>query len=144
MNNALHQVESGLLHINRELNALADEGGDHMRRYGPQDEPEPVPEPPDHELPEGWTALGCYTDTAAPRTLGAQVSVHAAMTIERCIATCDAADYKYAGLEFGSEWSLFFLILRCFDRVLIDFLSFRCKLESIYPPMVTVGTHANT
>ena len=68
-----------------------------------QDEPEPVPEPPDHELPEGWTALGCYTDTAAPRTLGAQVSVHAAMTIERCIETCDAADYKYAGLEFGSE-----------------------------------------
>ncbi|KAJ2916250.1 hypothetical protein MD484_g4143, partial [Candolleomyces efflorescens] len=67
-----------------------------------QDEPEPVPEPPDQELPEGWTALGCYTDTAAPRTLGAQVSVHAAMTIERCIATCDAADYKYAGLEFGN------------------------------------------
>jgi hypothetical protein len=66
------------------------------------------------ELPGEWTALGCYTDTAAPRTLGAQVSVHAAMTIERCIETCDAADYKYAGLEFGSElvfhfevWSVF-------------------------------------
>lgn len=55
------------------------------------------------ELPEGWTALGCYSDTAAPRTLGAQVTVNAAMTVERCIATCDAADYKYAGLEFGSE-----------------------------------------
>ncbi|KAJ3541508.1 hypothetical protein NMY22_g3862 [Coprinellus aureogranulatus] len=55
------------------------------------------------ELPEGWTALGCYSDTAAPRTLGAQVTVNAAMTIERCIATCDEADYKYAGLEFGSE-----------------------------------------
>ncbi|TEB24688.1 WSC-domain-containing protein [Coprinellus micaceus] len=24
------------------------------------------------------------------------------MTIERCIETCDAADYKYAGLEFGN------------------------------------------
>lgn len=55
------------------------------------------------ELPEGWTALGCYTDSAAPRTLGATVSVSAAMTIEQCIATCDAADFKYAGLEYGSE-----------------------------------------
>jgi hypothetical protein len=68
------------------------------------------------DLPEGWTALGCYTDTAAPRTLGAQVSVHAAMTIERCIATCDAADYKYAGLEFGSECR--FCSFRCCNALI--------------------------
>ena len=59
------------------------------------------------ELPEGWTAVGCYSDNAAPRALGALVTVNAAMTIERCIATCDAADYKYAGLEYGSESALF-------------------------------------
>jgi hypothetical protein len=37
--NALHQVESGLLHINRELSALADEDGESMRRFSLPTEP---------------------------------------------------------------------------------------------------------
>ncbi|KAG8750039.1 hypothetical protein FRC12_013102, partial [Ceratobasidium sp. 428] len=39
MDHALHQVESGLQHINRELSALADENDGSMRRFSLQGEP---------------------------------------------------------------------------------------------------------
>jgi hypothetical protein len=39
VNNALHQVESGLLHINRELHALTNEGSETMRQFSPQTSP---------------------------------------------------------------------------------------------------------
>ncbi|KAG9099379.1 hypothetical protein FRC06_005327 [Ceratobasidium sp. 370] len=45
VDHALHQVESGLLHINRELSALADESG----RFNRQTEPAPQPRPITHD-----------------------------------------------------------------------------------------------
>ncbi|KAG8713306.1 hypothetical protein FRC11_012642 [Ceratobasidium sp. 423] len=71
VNSALHQVESGLLHINRELNALADEGNDHMRHYGSQNEPEPVrPHTPTRPGPHmDWTFESTQRNPTPPPTL---------------------------------------------------------------------------
>ncbi|KAH7338191.1 hypothetical protein B0J17DRAFT_414832 [Rhizoctonia solani] len=71
MNNALNQVESGLLHMNRELNALADEEGDHMRRYVPQNESEPMrPHSPARSGPHmDWTFESTQRNPTPPPTL---------------------------------------------------------------------------
>ncbi|CAE6413684.1 unnamed protein product [Rhizoctonia solani] len=71
VNNALHQVESGLLHINQELNALADEGDHHTRRYGPQNEPEPAqPHTPSRPGPHmDWALEPTQRNPTPPPTL---------------------------------------------------------------------------
>jgi glucan 1,3-beta-glucosidase len=54
----------------------------------------------------GWTFLGCYTDNVGGRTLmnGLQVPGGAsAMTVELCEATCKAAGYVLAGVEYSGE-----------------------------------------
>ncbi|CAE7191834.1 unnamed protein product [Rhizoctonia solani] len=71
MNNALSQVESHLLHINRELNALADEGNGHNRRYGPQNESEVVrPRTPPRTGPHmDWAFEPAQRNPTPPPTL---------------------------------------------------------------------------
>jgi len=54
----------------------------------------------------GWTFLGCYTDNVSGRTLmnGLQVPGGAsAMSVELCEATCIAAGYVLAGVEYSGE-----------------------------------------
>jgi glucan 1,3-beta-glucosidase len=54
----------------------------------------------------GWNYRGCYTDQPPKRTLVNAVSVlggGAAMTIEACIAVCQAAGYSLAGVEYSAE-----------------------------------------
>lgn len=56
--------------------------------------------------PSGWTFLGCYSDNVSARTLknGLQVPGGAsAMTVELCEATCIAAGYVLAGVEYSGE-----------------------------------------
>lgn len=54
---------------------------------------------------DGWTAGGCYTDSVAARSLpqGMAVAGNAPMTIELCLAACQAAGYKIAGLEYSTQ-----------------------------------------
>ena len=47
----------------------------------------------------GWTSLGCVADAASPRTLSDFTAVQGAMTVEGCIAACQAGSYSFAGLE---------------------------------------------
>ncbi|KFY89652.1 hypothetical protein V500_05562 [Pseudogymnoascus sp. VKM F-4518 (FW-2643)] len=53
----------------------------------------------------GWTAGGCYTDTVAARSLtqGMAVAGNADMTIELCVAACQAGGYKIAGVEYANQ-----------------------------------------
>lgn len=50
-----------------------------------------------------WTSVGCFTDISTSRTLTAISVVRDLMTIETCVNICGAADYIFAGVEFGSE-----------------------------------------
>ncbi|KAF8878018.1 WSC domain-containing protein [Gymnopilus junonius] len=55
-------------------------------------------------LPSGWSAVGCYSDSTASRTLRvASYTDVTGMTIESCLAFCTPAGYKYAGVEFSRE-----------------------------------------
>ncbi|KAF8961440.1 WSC domain-containing protein [Flammula alnicola] len=55
-------------------------------------------------LPAGWVSLGCYTDSAASRTLKtASFTDVNNMTIESCIAFCTPNGYQFAGVEFSRE-----------------------------------------
>ena len=55
-------------------------------------------------LPSGWTAIGCRKDNVAGRTLNvdAYTSVQN-MTVDACIAHCDALGHTMAGLEYARE-----------------------------------------
>jgi hypothetical protein len=52
-----------------------------------------------------WTALGCYNDTVGDRTLSTEIySIPGAnMTVELCLAACQAASFTLAGLEYAGE-----------------------------------------
>ncbi|KAF8754676.1 hypothetical protein RHS01_05970 [Rhizoctonia solani] len=66
VNNALNQVESGLL----ELSALANEGNDHTHHYGPQHEPGPTrPHSPSHSGHTGWVYEPTERNPTPPPTL---------------------------------------------------------------------------
>ncbi|TFK35711.1 WSC domain-containing protein [Crucibulum laeve] len=53
---------------------------------------------------DGWTSVGCYTDSRDSRTLRtASFTSVDDMTVSDCISFCATGNYKYAGLEFGRE-----------------------------------------
>jgi glucan 1,3-beta-glucosidase len=59
-----------------------------------------------NSVSSGWTSLGCYTDNVRGRALenGLQVpGGSGAMTVELCEATCKAAGYALAGVEYSGE-----------------------------------------
>ncbi|KAG8849260.1 hypothetical protein FRB91_010104 [Serendipita sp. 411] len=47
-----------------------------------------------------WTSVGCYTDAIGTRTLSVPMGI-AGMTPEKCQAACQAANYVFAGVEYG-------------------------------------------
>lgn len=49
-----------------------------------------------------WTSLGCYTD-GSDRTLSFQTNIDTGTTPAACQSRCQAAGYKYSGVEFGSQ-----------------------------------------
>ncbi|CAO1638356.1 unnamed protein product [Parajaminaea phylloscopi] len=52
-----------------------------------------------------WTYQGCFSDRSDKdgRALHGTSTVSNARTIEGCLRTCAKGNYKYAGLEYGSE-----------------------------------------
>ncbi|CAG7847892.1 WSC domain-containing protein ARB_07867 {ECO:0000305} Flags: Precursor [Serendipita indica DSM 11827] len=50
----------------------------------------------------GWNYLACYTDSVAQRTLNIPMGVPD-LTIEKCQDACKAANYVFAGVEYGAE-----------------------------------------
>lgn len=50
----------------------------------------------------GWNFRGCYTDSVAARTLGHPYPANP-MTVEKCLASCQAAGYILAGVEYAQE-----------------------------------------
>lgn len=53
-------------------------------------------------IPEGWTSLGCYSDSVQARTLSDLKQVEGgtdAMTPELCTSTCQGFGFTYAGVE---------------------------------------------
>lgn len=66
-----------------------------------------VPAPPATNPGFGrWTSLGCYTDSAAGRTLeniGIIPGGPAAMTVSLCAASCQDGNFRYSGVEYSGE-----------------------------------------
>ncbi|KAK7035979.1 WSC domain-containing protein [Favolaschia claudopus] len=54
-------------------------------------------------LPGNWSLAGCFTDVSTARTLAATATINSNMTVENCIAFCDAGGFIFAGVEFGQE-----------------------------------------
>ncbi|KAJ7186433.1 copper radical oxidase [Mycena filopes] len=55
-------------------------------------------------LPGNWSSVGCYTDSAAARTLSALATADVVnMTVENCIDFCDSKQFVFAGVEFMQE-----------------------------------------
>ncbi|KAK3671659.1 fungal class II heme-containing peroxidase [Recurvomyces mirabilis] len=57
-------------------------------------------------IPSGWTAMGCWTDNGANRTLATQQSVQGGssnMTIENCLAVCTSNGFTIGGTEYSQE-----------------------------------------
>lgn len=47
-----------------------------------------------------WVPMGCYYDKPWARTLAVGGTYDGSLTVEKCLATCGAAGYQYAGLEW--------------------------------------------
>ena len=51
----------------------------------------------------GWVQLGCFTDQPYERTLAQVGAYDGDLTISKCLTSCGAAGYAYAGVEYGDE-----------------------------------------
>jgi hypothetical protein len=51
----------------------------------------------------GWTDLGCWKEGVGERALQGTSLVRANMTMGSCVGFCEAAGYRVAGTEYGSE-----------------------------------------
>ncbi|KAF2655101.1 copper radical oxidase [Lophiostoma macrostomum CBS 122681] len=58
---------------------------------------------PRQETTAGWTSLGCYTDSAAARTLTVYVFPPGDLTTKSCQNACQSAGYTLAGTEYAGE-----------------------------------------
>lgn len=47
-----------------------------------------------------WVPLGCFYDKPWARTLAVGGTYDGSLTVEKCLATCGASGYRYAGLEW--------------------------------------------
>jgi hypothetical protein len=50
-----------------------------------------------------WVQLGCYSDQTYSRTLTTVGTYSGLLTIEKCLASCAAAGFVYAGMEYSEE-----------------------------------------
>lgn len=53
--------------------------------------------------PSGWTYVGCAAEPFSGRLLPLQIANTSTNTHNSCTASCSAAGYAYAGMEFGGE-----------------------------------------
>lgn len=56
--------------------------------------------------PGNWGFIGCYTDSAAGRTLPYAAAIEggpAKMSVARCTAACETAGYNISGVEYSAE-----------------------------------------
>ncbi|KAK2058615.1 WSC-domain-containing protein [Colletotrichum caudatum] len=53
-------------------------------------------------IPYGW-AQTCYTDSTSQRALSYKVPNLSKFSAAQCVSQCDSLNYKYAGVEYGSE-----------------------------------------
>jgi hypothetical protein len=54
-------------------------------------------------LPAGWTYKGCWIDNAQGRIMAGPVAETGTMTIETCVALCDAQGMPVAGLQYAGQ-----------------------------------------
>jgi hypothetical protein len=54
-------------------------------------------------FPAGWTYQGCWVDGLNGRILNHQQTDNQALTQQSCVATCDAAGYTIAGVEWSVQ-----------------------------------------
>jgi len=52
---------------------------------------------------ETWKSIGCYSDSINARTLVNPTTVSGSMTVEKCLAACQAANFSFAGLEYSEQ-----------------------------------------
>jgi hypothetical protein len=48
---------------------------------------------------DGWSSLGCVSDSQQDRTLKTFMQVDGGMTVAKCVAACSAASFDFAGVE---------------------------------------------
>ncbi|KAI9662067.1 MAG: hypothetical protein M1829_006206 [Trizodia sp. TS-e1964] len=63
------------------------------------------PPPPNSavDLPAGWKAAGCHTDSIKPRALKYRGWWGQAMTSSGCVKFCDSKGYNFAGTEYSGQ-----------------------------------------
>jgi hypothetical protein len=54
-------------------------------------------------LPSGWAYKGCWVDEQDGRILAVSEPDDASLTVESCVATCVAAGYSVAGMEYYTQ-----------------------------------------
>ncbi|CAG8958428.1 hypothetical protein HYFRA_00011105 [Hymenoscyphus fraxineus] len=54
-------------------------------------------------FPTGWTSQGCWAEPANGRMLTHQQPDSTANTLQKCVQTCAALNYKIAGVEYGVQ-----------------------------------------
>ena len=52
-----------------------------------------------------WQYLGCGTDNMGSRTFSGQSTSNDQMTVENCVNFCSSKGYKYAGLEYSTQYA---------------------------------------
>lgn len=73
------------------------------------------------QAPEGWSSLGCYTDSVNARTLASRQFPAGDLTPESCLASCRSAGFVYAGTEYGGECvCMFFYVPREIDQLTLN------------------------
>ncbi|KAJ6589389.1 glyoxal oxidase N-terminus-domain-containing protein [Mycena capillaripes] len=55
------------------------------------------------DLPSPWTYVGCFVDGAHGRALTTQMDDNVNLTMEACVASCDAQNFTIAGGEFSVQ-----------------------------------------
>ncbi|KAG2022304.1 hypothetical protein CC2G_000066 [Coprinopsis cinerea AmutBmut pab1-1] len=84
---------------------------------------------------EGWEDVGCYTDSAVPRTLIDASFADAEMTPALCTAFCEAGGYGFAGVEYGlvrpfpsptCSFAYSFLLTYAYVQLFFPYLDFTC------------------
>jgi hypothetical protein len=51
----------------------------------------------------GWNYTGCYTDRLSTRALSAYSKFDWDLTVEKCLAFCNATGSRMAGVEYGTQ-----------------------------------------
>ena len=54
-------------------------------------------------LPAQWSYQGCWVDNAYGRILSVQYPDNSTLTVESCVAMCQAANYNVTGIEYSKQ-----------------------------------------